>query len=156
MKIFDQNGMMIIPSPIQADLRTAEKTIAVKQCFCPNGHNLINRRSVFNGQNGILLKARKGEFEGIIALSPIYGDKSRITIDIDLEDGDLVDLYCPICNIALPSYTNCDCGGEMKTMFTTSKLSFTDCIGICNKLGCYHSSIKAKNEMLDYRLIEQL
>ena len=156
MKIFDQKGMMIIPSPVKEELRNREKAIAISQCFCPNGHNLINRRTVFSGNNGILLKAKKNEHEGLLALSPIFGDHSRITVDIDLEEGDIVQLYCPVCNAELPSYSNCDCGGEMRIMFTTPKLSFSDCIGVCNKLGCFKSTITAQNELLTYAVIDRL
>lgn len=156
MKIFDQNGMMIIPSPIKQDLRRSERAISVKQCFCPNGHNLINKRAFFSGEAGILLKVKARDSEGSVALSPIFGDHTRVAIDIDLDEGAIVDLFCPQCNAPLPSFSECHCGGEMKTMFLTEELSYTDCIGVCNKLGCFNSTLKAQNEMLTYAILEKL
>ncbi len=156
MKIFDKKGMMIIPAPLKKEFKESEKILVVKECYCPNGHNLVNNRAVFTGYNGILLKGVKGENEGVVGLSPFFGDKSRIVMDIDLHEGDIPGLYCTICGTSLPSYANCDCGGQMITLFTSKELTFNDCIGICNRVGCVNSTIKNENELLTYAMINTL
>jgi hypothetical protein len=148
MKLFDKNGIMIIPVPEKLP-PPRKDMIVVKECYCPNGHSLISRQARFNDRDGIVLGVvKKKNVKGRIALSPVYGDKSRVNLDIELVDGELLELVCPHCHIKLPSYAACECGGELVVMFTRPEADFNNCIGICNRVGCKHSEIKNEGQLM--------
>ena len=113
-RIFDKKGMMIIPTPQAREIPAKTKALVVKKLFCPNGHNLINNRASFDGHAGIILKVKHEANEGIIALSPVYGEKNRVSFGIDLNKDDLLEINCPECNVALPVHSPCACGGESR------------------------------------------
>lgn len=127
-----------------------EDILIVKQCFCLNGHNLVSPRVQFKGYNGIMIKVRREKETGFLALSPICGDKSKLTLDISLQEGELLNLSCPVCNIPLPVYAPCDCGGDILTLFADKNGAFCNCIGICNRVGCSHSEIKHPDELFAF------
>ncbi|MBN1250852.1 MAG: hypothetical protein JXR51_07045 [Bacteroidales bacterium] len=151
MKNFDKNGMLIIPTPkeIKSECES-EEILVVKECYCQNGHQLINKRVCFNDLPGILLKVKKLNYkEGFIALSPVYNHKHRISIDIDLIKGESLQLYCPECSIELPIYSNCTCcDGKLIAVFLDKTANFNNCITIGNTVGCKNSSIIANKEIL--------
>ncbi|MCK4662122.1 MAG: hypothetical protein KAT68_04610 [Bacteroidales bacterium] len=149
MKRFDKDGKMIFPSPKKEDEEKKQDVLLIEECFCPNGHNLISKRVVFNDFNGVLIKIKNNKKEGLIALSPIYGDKSKISIDIDLENGEIYDFYCNECGVKLPVYSQCTCGGDIIAFYSDKSADFTNCIGICNRVGCKHAEIKLDNELLE-------
>ncbi len=78
--------MMIFPNPMKIK-KAAElkELIVIKQCFCPEGHNLVSDQAVFDGFNGIVLKVNSGNQEGVVALNPVYGLKHRISFGINLK-----------------------------------------------------------------------
>jgi len=138
---------MIIPAPEKIKPEQKE-LVVIRDCYCPNGHNLVNSQAKFNDKDGILLTIKKKSKKGKIALSPVYGDKSRISLEIDLKEGDLVQLFCPYCNVKLSSYADCECGGELLVMFTTPVSDYKNCIGICNRVGCKHAEIKNEGQLM--------
>ena len=149
MKIFDRSGILLIPKPKQPnELCKAKKIVLVKEAYCQNGHELIQKRVKFGNQSGIFLKVRRSEGEGFISLSPIYGDKSRVSIDVDLQDGELIEILCPECNQSLPVYGHCECGGELIVAFTTVEHDFNNCVGFFNRVGCRHAEIKNQGQLL--------
>lgn len=140
--IFDKKGMLIIPRPKTYVLPEQKEVLVIAHCYCPQGHDLVSTRAVFNGRPGIILKVIKGKHRGFIALSPIYGDKVRVALDIDLQSGELLKLVCPICNTALPVHSKCNrCGGDVIALFTLPGTNFADCVGICNRVDCPYASI---------------
>ncbi len=153
MKIFDNKGMMIFPNP-KKDVKESEKLIIVKECFCSNGHNLISKKVNFNGFDGIYLKATHNSKKGYIGLSPVFGDNSRVFIDLDVKKGDVPDLYCPHCDAPLPVYSSCSCGGKILALFTTSKLEFANCIGICNKVDCVNSQLINEKQLITISMVD--
>ena len=143
---FNKKGMMVFPCP---DLEESDENILVAEnCYCPEGHNLVTGKANFNGFSGIMMKIENEDKtdSGIIALSPICGDQSRIIMDIELKEDELYNLYCPECNTKLPVYSNCTCGGSLIALFSTDKKDFTDCICICNRNGCHKSFVKIAEE----------
>ncbi len=139
---FDEKGMLIIPRPKSYILPEQKEVMVIAHCYCPQGHDLVSSRAMFNGRSGILLKVKKDHRRGLIALSPIYGDKTRVSLDIDLVSGELLQLLCPMCSISLPVYTQCNrCGGEVIALFTTPALEFSDCVGVCNRVDCPYACI---------------
>ena len=152
MRRFNAKGMWHIPSMGKKKKKpklSDEDLIVVEECYCPNGHSLINPEIEFSGHPGILIKVKKGDQVGAIALSPVCGDKSKSSIEIELSDGEILDLLCPECNVPLPVYAPCDCGGDMITLFADKQGNFCNCIGVCNRVGCTHSELKKGTELFN-------
>jgi len=154
MKRFNSKGRMIFPSHKKSEKE--DKLDVVTECYCPNGHNLVNSQSVFREYNGIVLKAQCAGKTGLIFLSPIAGDKSRFTFDLDLIEGELLELSCLECGAPFPVYGPCDCGGKYVALFLDKELDFSNCIGICNRVGCANSWIKTGDEIRRCYLREKL
>jgi hypothetical protein len=115
---------------------------------------MINERAIFNSFKGIVFKVRREEAEGLIAVSPVYGCKSRVALDVDLKEGTIWRFHCPECDIPLPYYKDCECGGKVTVFFTTEKTKFTQSIGICNRVGCHNSDIHFGQELLEQSMLE--
>ena len=145
MSRFNAKGMWRFPKKRRSD--EDDDILVVKKCFCPNGHNLVSSRVEFKGYNGIMIKVTKNGETGFLAVSPLCGDKSKLTLDIDLSDGEILKLLCPVCDVPLPVYAPCDCGGDMITLFADDKGNYCNCIGICNRVGCSHAEIKNPDEL---------
>ena len=156
MRLFDDQGMMIFPSPLCPEFRERKHVLVVSACYCPNRHNLVNSRAQFNEFDGILLRLRKGEEDGLVALSPVYGDRSRISLGLRLERSDVYTLLCPECGITLPVYDQCDCGADLFALFMTGDVSFANCICVCSRVGCHHSVVRHGNEVLTEAAIQHL
>jgi hypothetical protein len=72
MQRFDQKGMMVFPIPEKIKAAgKMENLLVIKQCFCPNGHNLVSEQAVFDTFNGIIVKVKKSGVEGLVALNPV-------------------------------------------------------------------------------------
>ena len=149
MKLYDNKGLLIFPSPRDPDAEKEVQGVIIKKSYCINGHNLVSRQAQFGKYDGIVLNVKMDDKKGIIALSPIFGDKSRITLGIVLEEGKLVQLSCPVCNAKLPVFSRCECGGDFLIMFTGILNDFTNCVGVCNRVGCKHAEIKNEGHLLN-------
>lgn len=156
MKRFNSKGMMIIPNPIREEISGAKKVFVASKLFCPNGHNIISERASFNGHSGIVVKVQSSKGEGSIALSPIYGEKTRVAIDVDLQSGETVKLLCPQCSAELPAYSSCVCGASLTAFFLSAEADFSDCIGICNRIDCSHAHLIKSGKMISLSMIDAL
>lgn len=153
---FNKRGMLIIPNPMEEKINPAQKVIVHKGLYCPKGHNLVSSRAIFNGYPGIMIKVEQENKSGLVAVSPIYGDKSRISIDIDLISGQVLKIFCPTCNIELPTYSTCNCGADLITFFLTPDADYSNCIGICNRVDCVQSQIIESGELVSLSRIDKL
>lgn len=154
MKRFDSKGMLIIPNPVSSEsICKSKQLLLIKECYCQNGHNMISNKAIFNGFAGIVIRVRRGNEEGLVALSPVYGYKSRVSLNVCLFDDQIWDICCPQCNVILPVYSSCACGGNMIALFSDKEANFANCIGICNRIGCYNSGIQHSNELLTQTMI---
>ena len=141
MTRFNSKGMWRIPTgKRRKSLQEIDEDLVIRKCYCPNGHDLINPKVNVRGYNGILIKVKRGKEEGLMALSPICGDKSKYTIDIELNEGEIIELLCPVCNVPLPVYAPCDCGADMITLFCDKHGNFCNCIGIVSAAATPKSS----------------
>jgi len=150
MKAFTARGTLNIPVPEKITRNHREphtKPILIEKCYCSHGHDLINDNVIVDGHKGILLKVKCGRKTGHIALSPVCGNKTRIDLRIHLEDDALMELYCPACGEALPVYSPCECSASLVALFLDQELSFSNCIGICNRVGCKHSVFVLENQL---------
>jgi len=150
MRRFNSKGMWHFPSikkKNKSQAQQPDEELIIRDCFCPNGHNLVSPKVEIKGLNGILIKVTKGRESGFMALSPVCGDKSKISIDIELSEGELIELLCPICDVPLPVYAPCECGGDMITLFCDKQGNYCNCIGVCNRVGCTHAELKHGSEL---------
>ncbi|MBN1828002.1 MAG: hypothetical protein JW884_02505 [Deltaproteobacteria bacterium] len=156
MERFDKKGMLIIPNPSDREFVRQPAVLVVERLFCPEGHSLMSRRVLFNGRPGIVLAVKEGKNTGLIALSPVYGEKCRVTLDLNLTEGSVAELSCPQCATELPRFGPCECGGDLITLFLTEEKSDADCAVICNRIGCPKSKLIASNEVLTGAFLESL
>ena len=147
MRIFDSKGRFYIPDQNKCAESLKNDIAVFDKCYCHNGHNLVSGRAKFGDCHGIVIKAKNSSGIGYIALSPIWGDKSRMHFDINLINGETLELICPECNEPLHYYSKCTCGGEMVTLFLSENKDYMKCIGICNRVGCPHSEFKTSDEL---------
>ncbi len=154
---FDEKGMLIIPNPRQPRMIQAANLLVITHCFCPQGHDLISRRASFNGYPGLVLGVTADERKGLIALSPVYGEKVRLALEIDLEAGELVHLHCPACDMALPVHSACpSCGGEMIALFLQPQADFSDCVVVCNRIDCPNATIIHGGQLVAQSMIDAM
>ncbi|MBN3036116.1 MAG: hypothetical protein JW861_11065 [Bacteroidales bacterium] len=155
MNRFDDKGMMIYPNPIKKSGICRNKTIlVVRECYCQNGHSLISNQAVFNGFKGIQVMVRRGNETGLVALSPVYGYKSRVTLNVLLEKEQIWEVCCPQCGEPLAVFSRCSCGGDLFTLFLNREADFANCILLCNRIDCFNAEIKFHNEILHYSGME--
>jgi len=155
MRRFDSKGMMVIPNPLSEKVPTQKKVIVATEAYCPAGHDLVSGRAVFGAYHGIVLGVRQDQDRGTVALSPIYGEKTRVSIDIDLQDGCLLELRCPECDVLLPTYAPCSCGGNLTALFLAPGGDFADCIGVCNRVNCVHAQITQSGDLLSLSMLSR-
>jgi len=119
----------------------------VADCYCGNGHNLVNGQGNFDGHAGIVVRLESASEEGLLILSPILGDLRREFSGLEPVKGQIVDISCPVCRELLPVYDLCSCGAPLVSLFLTPNAEFANCIGICQRIGCLHSEIKTTREL---------
>lgn len=157
MRLFDSRGMMIFPNPMSKEkICKSEQILVVKECYCQNGHSLINDCAVFNGFPGIVFKIRRDNIEGLVALSPVYGYKSRVSMDIKLKKGEVWNILCPECGVKLPVFSKCSCGSSLIALFANKNADFFNCIVVCNRIDCFNAAINHGNEMITLSMIDRL
>jgi len=157
MKMFNRQGMMLFPNPIKkTEICKNKNLLVVKECYCHNGHDLISEQAIFNGFNGILVKVQKGDITGHVALSPVYGYKSRVSMDVKLMDGEKWEVFCPTCNEPLPIFSSCECDGDLVCLFLDNEGDYSNCILICNRIDCFNAEMKFKNQLLHYSSVDAL
>jgi hypothetical protein len=147
MELHVNKSLEIIHAPENL-IPTDADVIVIKDCYCPNGHDLVTNRARFGDHNGIMIGVGNPGSMGYIALSPLYGDKSRVCIDYDLKEGELLTLFCPHCKALLPTYAVCECGGVLMVMFTKPEVDYKNLVGICNRVGCKHAEIKNEGQLM--------
>ncbi len=157
MQRFDEKGMMVFPNPLRKEFTERRKILVVKDCLCPQGHNMVNSRAIFHGYRGMMIGIEKQDGKkGMVALSPIYGEKTRIAIDIDLEPKELVRLFCPICDTPLPVLAKCFCGGELQAAFTSLQCDFSHSLAICNRVDCSNATLRSGGDIITLSSIDTL
>ena len=157
MKLFNNKGMMLFPNPIKkSEICKNRNLLIVKECYCHHGHSMISQQAIFNGFEGILVKVKRKEVVGHVALSPVYGYKSRVTVDTQLHKDEIWEICCPTCNEPLPKFMGCDCQGDLVAIFLDKEANFSNCILICNRIDCFNAEIKYNNELIHYSGVDAL
>ena len=149
--------MLVFPNPKQQrEICTEENLLVFTECYCPNGHNLITGNAKFDEFDGILLKISKGKEEGHVALSTVYGCKSRIAVGIKLIEGDQYKLSCPECGVGLPVFSKCHCGGDIFAIFLDKSTKYDSFVGACNRIGCTNAYIQIGKELITSARLEAI
>jgi hypothetical protein len=148
MGLFNRTGD-VVSQPPAVELLSSEPLI-VKECFCPNGHNLVTDLASVSGYPGITIRLKNEKQDGLLTLSAVIGDKDRAFVSFEQVPGEIVQICCPTCSEPLPVYNVCSCGADLVAMFTTLKAEFANCIGICQRIGCLHAEIKSNRDLRLY------
>lgn len=131
-------------------VRDLARNQVITECYCPNGHTILTDTACFQGYPGLTLKLKNKSAEGLLAISPVIGDRDRRFIDFDQQVGEVVDICCPTCAESFPVYNVCPCGAYLVALFTSKKTHFSQCIGICQRLGCLHSELLSERDLRLY------
>ena len=134
-------------------LEEALQQQVVEQCFCHNGHSILSAEHSYSGHPGILLKLKAADREGLLSLSPIIGDHDRTFHDFQQLSGEIVEICCPICDQPFPIYNQCGCNAHLIALFMSPKNDYSDCIGICQRIGCLNAEIISSSEL---RLLDRV
>ena len=146
-KDVDQERVKIsAPPPLESTIKQIDDVfIIITEAYCPNGHNLISDdNEEFDGYPGIKVFLKSDTNEGIVYLSPIHGDGTKKG-NQDWKDGQKIQFFCPICNVPLPTFAKCHCSfesgqhGDLVKLFTSSDLSDSHILALCNVWGCRRS-----------------
>ncbi|SHJ30301.1 hypothetical protein SAMN02745165_02044 [Malonomonas rubra DSM 5091] len=119
----------------------------VEQCHCSRGHNILSEDHLYSGYPGILLKLKTAEKEGLLSLSPIIGDTDRTFHGTKWGSGEIVEICCPVCDEPFPIYNQCGCNAHLIALFTSPDNDFSNCIGICQRIGCLNAEIISGREL---------
>ncbi|MGW8311705.1 MAG: hypothetical protein ACWGOL_00580 [Desulfuromonadales bacterium] len=126
------------------------KSEVITECYCPNGHSILTDAAVFQGHHGLTLKLKNKSEEGLLVISPVIGDRERKFIEFEKKLGEVVEICCPTCSEPFPVYNVCPCGAHLVALFTSQKAHFSQCIGICQRLGCLHAELLSERDLRLY------
>jgi hypothetical protein len=122
----------------------------IEECYCPNGHSILTDVRLFQGHPALTLKLRSKTQEGLLAISPVIGDRDREFIDFVQIPGEVIDICCPECAEPFPIYNECPCGAHLVALFTSPSAHFAKCVGICQRIGCLHSELLTERDLRLY------
>lgn len=150
--LFEDRQRLRTPKSTRLVHGPPEKILLVEHCYCPNGHDLINARYKLNGNAGIWIAVTRGaDQRGEVILSPIYGERSRFEIDLDLMPGEVFSIMCPVCNAEIPTFDRCTCDrGDLHTIFLDQTYSSDNAIIICDVVNCFNSYIISDGAILNH------
>lgn len=134
------------PPPSDSALKQLDDVfIVVTEAFCPAGDNLISDDNEdFDGYPGIRVILKSDNKEGTVFLSPFHGDATKKG-ELDWLEGEKLEFFCPYCRIPLPTFGKCHCSfdsgqaGELVKLFTSTDLSDSHVLALCNVWGCRRS-----------------
>lgn len=127
-----------------------QRNQVITECYCPHGHAIVTEATRFQGHPGLALKLKSRSAEGLLLLSPVVGDRDRLFIDFDQQVGEVVEICCPVCAEPFPVYNVCPCGAHLVALFTSPMARFSQCVGICQRLGCLYSELLSERDLRLY------
>lgn len=123
--------------------------VVVTQAFCPRSHNVVGAgTTVFDGYAGIAIWVSDGRSEGLVELSPIHGDRTKV--GPSFPPGTHLRLECPVCRTELPYLARCTCqpNGTLRKLYLTRNCDEGYLIGLCDVWDCTRSRVIDGNEIL--------
>jgi hypothetical protein len=106
--------------------------ICVHDGRCPNGCSLMNQKKLMGGKPAITAVVRCRGGSGLIHLNPFYG-VFEYESTIELKREDIVDLYCPHCNVSLAVDEQC---GLCRVPMFAIQLPSGGEVRACPTVGC--------------------
>jgi len=132
-------------------LEKADITV-IEEAYCPNGHSFISDDVLFCDFKAIHLKIRNKKYVSDFFISPLVGDKSKISLDTKLNRDIIYEFLCPECKANLPVASPCSCGGNLMTLYLDKSLKLSKSVTACNRFGCPHSEVKGIENLKSMQL----
>jgi len=151
-KDVDREGLHVARDGVaeSAGVQLLEHTfIVVTQAFCPASHNLVGAGpTAFDGYPGIAIWVDDGKSQGLVELSPIHGDKSKVGPEFPA--GTKLRLECPVCRAELPFLAECSCqpGAALHLLYLSAQRDEANVVGLCDIWGCTRSRVIDRSEIL--------
>lgn len=116
------------------------KALHIEHAFCPDGHSLMDPNVPINGYPSIKVILQYGEIRGIVHLDPVYGSFHNI-FDIDIPDGVVTKMFCPICDVDMGVKDERGCDWCFSPLFHMM-LPHNGMVEGCLKIGCHQHKLK--------------
>lgn len=152
MKNLSDKSINVYSGPISSDKLNKHETNVFEECYCPNGHNLLSKDVLFFDFPAIKIQIRHKKDLAILYISPVIGDKCKVSFDTRLKTELLYELLCPECSVMLPAFSPCSCGGNLVAVFLDKGLKLSNCVTLCNRFGCPHSEVMGLNKLRSIHL----
>ncbi|MBN1388635.1 MAG: hypothetical protein JW965_09330 [Bacteroidales bacterium] len=152
MKNKIQDNVRVYSMLLKSDKLEKANITIIEEAYCPNGHSLISNDVLFCDFKAIHLKIRNKRFISDLFVSPIVGDKSKVSLDTKLNRDMIYEFLCPVCNTTLPVTSPCSCGGSLMTLYLDKNLKLSNSVTICNRFGCPHSEVKGIDKLKSMQL----
>ncbi|MBI5502310.1 MAG: hypothetical protein HY907_18850 [Deltaproteobacteria bacterium] len=137
-------------APASAGVQLLEHTfVVVTQAFCPASHNLVGAGpTAFDGYPGIAIWVDDGKTQGLVELSPIHGDRSKV--GPEFAAGTRLRLECPVCRAELAFLAECSCqpGATLRKLYLNERRDEAHVVGLCDIWGCTRSRVIDGSEIL--------
>jgi hypothetical protein len=154
MKRFNKDGRWIMPISERKKIKSAKEEekirYVIKEAYCPNGCNIIDKEHIINGLFGLRIKFKRPGTEGEFIISAIEGDFDKIVLSGNLEEGVKDELYCPHCGVMFEKLVNCNCkaDADMVIIGLTPELDFNNAVTFCNVTGCHNGSFVSSGDVI--------
>ena len=143
MKNKDVKNLTVFSDSAYHDKLEKRESQVLEEAYCPNGHNLVNEEVYFSGNQAICLKVRNKKNEGNLFLSPVMGEKCKVSYENWYKKGEVYEYSCPVCDVHLHSISPCSCGGDLVALYLDQNLKISASVTFCTRFGCFHSEIKS-------------
>ena len=152
MKNTARESIRVYSMLLNADKLEATDVAIIEEAYCPNGHRLISDEILFCDFKAIHVKIRNKKFLTDLFISPLVGDKSKLSLDTSLDKNIIYEFLCPECRTRLTVASPCSCGGELMALYLDSSLKLSNSVTVCNRFGCPHSEAKGIEKLKSLHL----
>lgn len=152
MKNTDKDNIRVYSMLLKSDKLEKANVTVIEEAYCPNGHSLLTDDVLFCDFKAIHLKIRNKKFVSDLFVSPLVGDKSKLSLDSKLNRDIIYEFLCPECNASLPVASPCSCGGNLMSLYLDKNLKLSKSATVCNRFGCPHSEVKGIENLKSMQL----
>ncbi len=142
MKNKEQDKIIVYSTTLKSDKLEKSDLRVIEESYCPNGHSLISGYVYFFDYKAIQVRIRYKNKVSDLFISPVIGDKCKVSFDTQLKNDIEYEFLCPECNTGLPVASPCSCGGKLIAVYLDKSLKLSKSVTICNKFGCPHSEVQ--------------
>jgi len=152
MKYKVQDNIRVYSMLMKLDKLEKANITVIEDAYCQNGHSLITDEVLFCDFKAIHVRIRNKKYVSELFISPIVGDKSKLSLDTKLNRDLIYEFLCPECNAVLQVTSPCSCGGNLMTMYLDKSLKLANSVTVCNRFGCPHSEVKGIERLKSMQL----